>query len=359
MLRTALLFVCFTGILFPSCKTDTATVSDEEALAAGRKLEAMARNGDAEGIAAFFDMPSFFESITENSRASRVPRIMNEFKAAYSMTSYTKQLTTNADISLLRGHGENYKQRLVFRWISRTGELNYHAIFLKKVKNVVKAENAMNYAAGDLLSGILAEELDLRIAGSGTTKEEAQTAADINLLRQKENNGDFEGVKEAFRRLPDEVQQNKRLLLSYIDACQRTKDSNYVPSIEKLAQLFPITPGTCLLMIAASIQAGDYQKALLATDKLDGLIGGDPFLNHIRGNVYQLMGKPAESIPFYEIAYAAIPDQIINLKVMLIAYMKVNDMGKARKIAAAYKANKAFNADDLSFLQNTYPELLN
>ncbi|MRG44935.1 hypothetical protein GFS24_07410 [Chitinophaga sp. SYP-B3965] len=359
MLRTALLFVCISCVLFTSCEADTATVSNEEALDAGRKLEAMANNGDAEGIAALFDMPSFFASITKMSRASRVPRIMNEFKAAYNMTHYTSLLTADGDIRLLRGHGENGGQRLIFRWISGKGELNYHAIFLKKIKNVVKVVDAMNYAAGDLLSGVLAEELDLVIAGSGTAKVEAQAAADIDILNQKENNGDYEGVKEAYRRLPVEVQQNKRLLLSYIDACQKTRDSNYVASVEKLAQLFPITPGTCLLMIGASIQAKDYQKALLATDKLDELIGGDPFLNHVRGNVYQLMGKPAESIPFYEMAYANAPDQMMNLRMMLIAYLKVNDQGKARKIATACKANKDFNKEDLLLLQKVYPELLN
>jgi hypothetical protein len=349
MLRT---FVLFTCILFTSCGTDTAVVSDEEALAAGKKLEAMIKGGDVEGITAFFDEPSVYALMTEKSRASRVPKVMDQFRSANNIMRYAELVVKGAkrgDFSLLRNDAkENGSQRLVFRVIGAGGGTAYYDFYLKKVKSKVKVVDVMTYESGDVLSSVMAEQLDLAVEGGDQ----------VNLFMQKKNNGDLEATKEIYRQLPLEMQQTKLIMTVYIDACQKTNDSNYTAAVENFTRLYPVSPGACLLVIDASEVTGDYEKGLLAINKLDAFVGGDPFLDHKRGSMYQFMDKPAESIPFFEKVYASFPEHTRNLRSLITAYVAVKDLEKANKMAAVLKAAKTLREEDQRFLQE-YAELMN
>ena len=351
MIRIAVLFVCFACVLFTSCGTDTATVSDEEALAAGKKLEAMIKSGDVEGITVFFDAPSFYGRIAVMSRAAQVPKVMNEFKSAKSITLYAKRVilaAKNGDFRYVRSSKYDEGQRLLFRVFSLAGGINYHEFFLEKVKTVVKIVNARNYEMGDVLTIALADHIDLIMQGNDK----------VTLFMKKKNEGDLESMKALYMQMPAEIQEKNGVLLAYIEACQRTSDSNYKAAAEKYFQLYPVSGGSCLLMIDVSIRAKEYDKALHAVDNLETIVGGDPFLNFVRGNIYLLMEDPAKSISYYEKVYAYDPELVMNMQALIAIYMKENETDKAKKVVETYKASKVFDQKVLDLLNGKFPALL-
>ncbi|MRG44934.1 hypothetical protein GFS24_07405 [Chitinophaga sp. SYP-B3965] len=354
MLRTIALLI----ILFASCKAVPEKVTKEEALAAANRLEEMVLSRNPEGLAAFFEKDAFVKLVISKSRAAKEEN-MKTFNITPALTNLAKttiQAAENGSFRFLRQYEKDGQQHVLFRLTSEGG-FNYMDFYLVKVKNTVKAEDLYSYSTGGTISTTLADAFDAMSPKGASSSDSKRMADSVLAMQAKRKRGDFEGVKEQFERLPAELQKDKGVMLFYIDACKNISDAEYKMSLEKFSESFPDAPNSYLMLIDAYIMAEEYDKVLAAVNKIDSLVGRDHYLDYFRGNVYRMMGKPAESKASYEKAYAKGADLADNVQSLLIAYMEDNETEKAEKVIAEYKTSKWFNQPTLDIVYASYPQL--
>ncbi|MEJ7639603.1 MAG: hypothetical protein WKF75_16915, partial [Singulisphaera sp.] len=85
---------------------------------------------------------------------------------------------------------------------------------------------------------------------------------------------------------------DKNLLLLRLQAAPNLGDEEYTAVIEDFRKYHPDDPCLDILSIDTSILKKDYAKALASIDRLDKAVGGDPYLDSLRANVYLDGQKP-------------------------------------------------------------------
>lgn len=363
MKRTALLFVCFTYALFTSCQSDVSVVSKEEALAAAKKMETIIKNRDTEAYNAFFDEPYLLKILEEKSRVLKDRAFMKGFKSSFSFRkiaeTVTKDVQNGGGYTFLRNYEKDGRQHILFRALSSNG-LNYLDFHLLKVKNKVKAVDVMSYITGEDMTSTMADAIDAmgpQIEEKGNSIPAALDS--VRMMKKCKDEGDYPRVKAIYEWLPVKMQETKGFLMLYIAACKGIGDSTYAMSLEKMAKIFPATPSSYLMMIDAYTYSKEYDKVLMAIDKVDSFTGGDPFLDYYRGNIYWIMDKKDKALELFEKAYAYDPGQILSVEVLISVYLQKNEIEKAKEIAAAYKTSKNFSQQYMDLLNANYPALLN
>ena len=357
MIRTALVFVC---VLFISCAPDRAKVSHEEAIAAAKKLEDYVKGGNVDGLAAFIDLPSFYSTLTTKSRVAKDPTLMKGFKSTFSMKAFAQKTIEGArqgSFLLLRQYEKDGRQRLLFRLMTATG-ITYQDYPLIKINNTIKADDVFSYTNGEDMTTTLADAIDVMVP-EGDLETGAKRADSLVRLKKLQERGDNQGIKDLYERLPVSMQETKGFLILYMEACKNTDRAAYKAAVERLSTLFPQIPSAYLLLIDISTEAKDYKKALFAIDKINEIIGagGDPYLDFFKGNIHNMMGKPAEAKAYFEKLYAFDPELRSNLGALITAYVTSNEIDKAKKLVDTYKTSKIFNQAELDLVYENYPVL--
>lgn len=353
MIRTALLFVCFTCVLFTSCKPVIGTVTDEEAAAAGVWLETTIKSGNAKEVALFFDMPSVYKIFEKKCRNAKAMK--EELSNPLFLESYTQQMIDNekkGSCLLLRCYKKNGRQRLLFRLIG-DGDINYHDFQLTKVNNVVKAEDWLNYMTGEDMTSTFAtaSEALKRASANGHYGDT------INLIGKLIADGHYYSLKEIYDRLPPSLQQARGIMLLNLQACRNiSKEASFV-ALNKAVEWYPDSPVAYLCMIEIAAQNKEFDKALFALNKIDEITGGDPYLDYYRAGVYWLMKKPAEAKALLVKMNAHDPGFVINTRALLRAYTIDNEIDNAKKVIAAYKTSKNFSKKDMDTFVEEFPQL--
>lgn len=362
MLRTILSFVFFTCILFSSCLTVAPKVTKEEAIAAAKRLESVVESRNMEGFSSFFDKDAFCKILATKCRAVKDRKAMKGFKSGFSMMPLAKatiEFAQTGSYHFLRHYEKDGRHRVLFRIYGENG-FAYQDFQLIKVNNTVKAEDMYSYSSGEDITTTVAEVMDVLLPEDFDTKDTGGRFRDtIVRIKKMKDKRDYEGIKESYERLPAEYQQIKGVLMVYIEACQNLDNSYYKAAMEKFAQLYPDAPNSYLLLLDAYILDQEYDKALVAIDKLDKFTGGDPFLNFYRGNLYKLKGEIAESKTYHEKAFAYDPGMLANMEALIMVYVEDKETDKAKKIIASYKASKSFKQKQLDYLELVYPHLFN
>ena len=217
MIRTTLTFLFFSCILFQSCKADKGTVTKEEAAAAGLRLEAIVKSGNAEAAALFFDVPSMYEIVKKKIRNTK--DLKEDFDEPLLLLAFTQQIVKIAktgSYQLLRSYEKDGRQRLLFRTMGN-GDINYHDYQLTKVNNVVKAEDVLNYMTGEDVSTTYAATTD---ALADVSVKDDRYADTIKLIRKMGAEGHYYNLKEVYERLPAELQRGRGLMTIYLEACR-------------------------------------------------------------------------------------------------------------------------------------------
>lgn len=362
MLRTIVSFVFLSCILFQSCLTVAPKVTKEEAIAAAKRLESVVESRNMDGFSSFFDKDAFCKILESKSRAAKDKSTMKEFRSGFSMITLAKTTIEGVKggrYSFLRHYEKDGRQRILFRIMLGGGGFNYQDFQLIKVKNTIKAEDVYSYYSGENMSTTVAEVLDVLVPENIDPKKSDKNRDSVLHIKKMNEQHNYVAVKESYERLPPEFQNNKGLLIIYIQACQNIDDTFYIAAMEKFAKLYPDAPNSFMMLLDAYILAGENEKALFAINRIDEIVGGDPFLNYYRALMYKNMGKIAESKACYEKTFAYDPTLAGNMEALILAYVEDKETDKAKKVIATYKTSKGFDQKELDYLEETYPALFN
>jgi tetratricopeptide (TPR) repeat protein len=351
ILLTALILFCI-GYL------TAQTVSKEEALQFGHRLETATNNGDPYMLDHIFDMDKMGEVITQKSKVMSG----NAEFAAGMRRGFTQGvqgygnliLTTiyNGSYRLLRGYEKDGKQHLLFRMIGKGG-LNYHDYILTKSKDSIKATDCFVYTTDEMLSTTISKIADL-LDSSPIMPDDAESLVQLTRLYEK---GDYAGAKAYYDKLTPKTRQDKATQVLYLAICSKLDRSEYQETLERYVRLYPNESNGYLMMLDLYRLKKEGNKGLMAVNRLDSLIGTDPFLNFYRGVFYEQAGEKALSLACYEKAYQSDPDIVINTKALLMAYGEANENDKAKIVIAEYRKSRSFKQQILDNIYKKYPAL--
>src|SRR4029079_11614685 len=91
--------------------------------------------------------------------------------------------------------------------------------------------------------------------------------------------------------LPENIQHERMVMFFRLHAATRSKDPSAVQLLDEYRKRFPNEASGDLVSIDPLLQAGKYEEAMNAIDRLDKIVGGDPYLDTVRAATMSKAGK--------------------------------------------------------------------
>ena len=336
-------------------------VSKEEALKFSHYIETETNAGRPDALNGVFDLDKLIENIGKYSKLMADKSFIDGFRSGFagSMGTYGVKITTSTrggSYQLLKAYEKDGSQHLLFRMYGNGG-LNYHDYILTRTKDSVKASDCYVYTTDEDLSKTMGKLLDMMMASSQSTTEIPEEVKMVTTLNDLKNKGDYAGAKQYYDKLTDRTKDNKAVQVIYLSVCQHLDKNLYQDQLEHYAMLYPSSSSGYLLMLDLYFLKKEYNKGLTAVNKLDTLVGKDPFLDFYRGIFYQMGGMKEQALACYERVYRYDPQITSNTNELIVAYLDGNQNDKAKKVVAEYKKSPAFRQENLNTLYDKYPAL--
>lgn len=298
--------VLLTVFSLVSCgPSDDAAKNSETAPAApaGReKFEAFARqiatsidNRDPSVLDSAMDMEALYYAMKSGADTSREE--LQEFLATNSPgfgfgEQIIKGLGNVGSLRLLRFDWNNGDPRAFYRIITSQGTLNYYDMHLAQredsklvIRDIYVYLNdetfatTMRRALGadpeDTLSRMYAPQ---RVEGTGKLNEVDSMAL---LYRDKQ----YEEMMSYHESLPETSRNNRMVQYYRMFAAQQLGEARYKQVLEEVNRKFAGSPSMDLMMVNHHILNRQFDSTLVVVDRIDRLVGGDPYLNLIRSHV--------------------------------------------------------------------------
>lgn len=256
----------------------------------GLKIDSLANAGDWEKISKnHFDVEALGNRILTKLQLSDADKkeFIEGFKSGAQadniMSEFEKQST---GFRFLRVVDRNKELRALFRMEVGDG-LNYMEFYIvKNSKNELKIADIYSYILIDDISSSLAamlqnfQDSDVADAASSPTLQTAKA------MRAAQKEQDYKKILALYDKLSPEDKKLKLFLTMRMTAAQNIGDDEYKAAMDAFYNAYPNEPGLSLLMIDRYFMEDNYAKTLEVINKTDNLVGGDPFLELYRGNLY-------------------------------------------------------------------------
>src|SRR5262249_40237636 len=108
----------------------------------------------------------------------------------------------------------------------------------------------------------------------------------VELMNDMAREGKHQEVLRLFDQLPSELQRDKNVLLTRLRAAQAVGGDAYNEAIENFRTYHPDDPCVELFAITYYVQKKDFARALAMIDRVEKVIGADPYLNVLRAYVH-------------------------------------------------------------------------
>jgi tetratricopeptide (TPR) repeat protein len=244
---------------------------------------------------------------------------------------------------------------MLFRLHDGTAALNYQDYILEKVKDSVRASDCYIYVSDEYMSTTMSRMLNtMNLKGQTTNPPELNFLSEMIQLYQKK---DYPGIKDFFEKSDSKMKDDKGMYLIYVICCKKVDVKKYQEVLEHYIAHFPDAASGYLMMIDLYHTEKDPAKGLVAIEKLDSLIGKDPFLDYYRGRCYDMQGKRAESIRCFETTYKLDPSFERNTIRLIVGYAANKENDKAKTLIGEYKKSPVFAQEDLDAVYTRFPDL--
>jgi hypothetical protein len=211
---------------------------------------------------------------------------------------------------MLRVHVNEGEQRVVMRRLARASRkpvviVGYDELQLAhSADHAVRLVDVYSYTQGDWLSSLLAGGIDA-MSDQGTAGG-LDAAHTLHHSRELQKDGKFTEALAAIDSLPPSVHKSRMVQMARVRIADQISQEQYKQALEELSTLFPGDPSVALIEVDGAFLRGDYDAALKNIDILDKAIGGDPFQDAIRAEVYLKRNQPGDLDRAAEHAEAAI-----------------------------------------------------
>jgi hypothetical protein len=201
---------------------------------------------------------------------------------------------TSGDYKALRAHSEGSEVRVLFRLVSNNGALNYHDwVLAHSSQGKTVAIDCHVFLMGELYTQNVRRSFLPLARKTGASVEKLSPAEKdflehFNQFAQMGNaihQRDWPQALKIYKSLPASVQESKPAMTMRLLATQATSNAEYLATMDEFRKRYPKDPMIDLISVDAHILRKAYDKALESIDRVDKIIGGDPYLKVLRANV--------------------------------------------------------------------------
>lgn len=280
--------------------TDAANISDEEAESCGQRLTLALKDSDAEAVGRLVDYELFLDHITGGLKLdSEVKKGFRKgFLERLSQSPaglFTATLGQRARI--LKIHRDQGRTKVLVRVLIGTAPaaLTYLDLHLtRNAEGEVVIDDFYSYATGERISETLRRTILPVLASMSKTPLQklvggsdvmAENFQEIVRMGQSVQAGQHKQAIDTFNALPEEVKNQKFVLLLYLQATSEQNESLYKDALTRLRTHFPGDPSMKVHEIDYFLLTRELDKVLPAIEALEeGLGTEDPYLNVMRAS---------------------------------------------------------------------------
>ncbi len=292
--------------LMPKDPLNVASVGDTAFYNFSVLLEERLNVADAAFFNQHFDLDSIVQQIVDQTPAP------DSFSTAF-VSGVHERLNVGDQVSKSLGIGGVYKllnvdtgatqseKVAIFRLVNEDG-LNYHMVNLYatpkgniRIADIYILMGGMTFS--NTLKRIYLTDLAAVLDSSEVSKLPLAEQAFITHIPEIDEVGKWlskKKFKRALRtidKLPPILQEDKMVLIMRMNVAFNSKKAAYKKAIQDFKKMYPKDPVVDLMMLDLSFLKQDHKNTLSIIDSIDQKIGGDAYLDVIRGDVYKAMAK--------------------------------------------------------------------
>lgn len=348
----ALLAAC----LAVAARAAPPTTAPDALEAIGREVAAAAGSHDAAAFARHFDIEAMVDRTARGLAPDVAAGLRVEIRPAIEqmLASMVANLTAQSRVDLLRARSVDGERRLTCRVTAPNG-LNYWDLIV-----VPATPDAPEPKVVDLLSASMGElasvtirRLLLASLPDGKPADEAaiKAATDFRDFAEAARNGDARDALQRFESLPASYQQDKTTLLLRVVASSHLKDDPAAVAVaaDAFKGRFGDDPACDLLMVNIHLARGQTAEAVACVDRIDAAVGGDPYLDYLRSNLFAAGKDRAAAREYAARAFERDPSLLGPVNTLLTYALQDGDFEDAKRWLLTIERSPTFglrfNAD--------------
>jgi len=267
------------------------------------KLEASVKAGDSSAFDKVMDVDAAIDAAIKGidgpaglvSQFRAIEKAQSQFGAAI-----VEMVKKGAGFSFLRiRQGEAGRPQAQFRLLAAEGGANYYELALRRdASGGVEMVDYYVYAAGEWKSESLRRNWLAAVAEAGLGAQLKRLAGfendmvkslpQLQALFKLQAQGQNQAALQALLQLPASVQSTKNLMTIRAVIAQKLGEREYGEAMEAYFKQFPNDPALHLLLIDFFAGRKQYDPALESIERVSQALGGDAYLDVMRGNVHYM-----------------------------------------------------------------------
>ena len=184
---------------------------------------------------------------------------------------------------------------------------NYHEHYISKRDGTVRSHDMYIYATGQKFSEMLSDLLKNFMGETPNLAGVTRMKSTMDQVFQLEAAGNFQGARDKLKELPAEMKDSRLIHLRDVMLAANLSDDEYAKAIAAYEKRFPNDTSLDMVSIDGFVLRKEWEKAEAAIDRLDARVGGDPYLEVLRGSFDIEAGKPADARLHFDKAIKAEP----------------------------------------------------
>jgi len=287
------------------------TVTADEATQFATQLGSAAFPCDVDKVADLIDADAMTDKLEKSMHGKNAKLAGTTFRDPHAAARILCGWNQGVEgYRMLRVHTADGQQRAVMRRLARAARkpvviVGYDELQLgHSADHEVRLVDIYSYTQGDWLSSLLAGGIDaMSDEGTAGGLDAAQT---LRKSRELQKDGKYTEALAAIDSLPPNVRKSRMVQMARVRVADQVSQDQYKQALDELSGLFPNDPSVALIEVDGAFLRGDFDAALENIDTLDKAIGGDPFQDAIRAEVYLKRNRPGDLDRAAEHAEAAI-----------------------------------------------------
>ncbi len=329
-----------------------AGLTDKQIQAFAEKIEATLNAGDGRAFDAAIDIGELVTRSLKGTGASKklVQKLCKNMAGRVHLgVQLAQTVKTGGSYRLLRVRKPGGEPRAVFRMLKGDTTLNYHELLLApRAGGGVRIVDVFIYSSGELLSNSLRRGfLPLVVlANRGaldklprSESEYIKNLPKIQAVTGHARGGRFKQALAVYAGLPDSLKKDKTLLIFRVQCAmelyspsQKKGETEYLAALTYFKKHHPNDPGLDLLLIDSYFLRKQYPQALRCVDRLDKMVGGDPYLDLHRGNARLRQGKFIEAKKLYNRLIKREPKMLLPYAGLVGVSLKQKDFKETARL---------------------------
>ena len=337
-----------------SCKEKVELVTKDEALKMSKNIDSSINFKKPLYFNSLFDATTFTKRVAKYAGETVSNAAVKDVKETMTKMGLgdkiIRSIMDNGTYEFVNHYEKDNIHHLIFRLFSSEG-LNYHDFELIKKGGKVLIADIYVYVTGETLSKTIGD-LMLTLKPENQQKE----FESIKKIRELVFNNEHQKAKNIYNKLSPELKSQKTVQIMNVIICAQLDESSYIEAIENYKTNFPGEANLYLILVDRYLLKKDYEKSLECVNKVDSLLGKDPFLDYYRALISNTMERPDESRKYLEQLHLNMPGFGSGVLELIANYITAGMNDKAKLLVAEYEKNEKFNQELLTNYLYTQPQ---